>query len=125
MNYKVTFLSLFLITLLMTACGPTYITKNEYMPPTNPAATPCLQRCEVKRNGCQSSCNAKNQQCKNKAAQMAKKTLATQLTDYTQQLEIYSLEQGRYFSEKRERDYELKKLEMDYRNGQNKGRKHE
>ncbi len=118
MKYKTTFLStslaLFLISILVSACGPTYITKNEYVPPTNPAASSCLQRCDVKKNNCQNSCNTKNQICRNKAAQMATKTLPSALSEYTHQLEVYTAQQERYHAEKREREYELNKLEMDY-----------
>ena len=102
------------MALFISACGPTYVTKNEYAPPTNPAGVSCLQRCEVKRSSCQNSCNHKNQICRNKAAQKAKQTLPAQLSEYTNQLETYTVEQDRYHAKTRERRYELKQLEMDY-----------
>ncbi len=45
---------------------------------------------------------------------MANKTLPAALSEYTHQLETYTAQQERYYAEKREREYELKNLEMDY-----------
>lgn len=114
MNYKITILSFFLIVPFLSACGPSYTTKNEYVPPTSTAALSCLQSCDVKRNSCQNTCNIKSQVCKNKAAQTARMTLPARLTDYTHQLELYTAEQDRYYTDKRDRKRELERLEMDY-----------
>lgn len=114
MHKRLSLLSILIITLSLNACGPSYITKNEYVPPANPAASSCLQRCEIKQSQCQNTCNTKNQICKNNAAAKARQTLPTALTEYTQKLEIYTVEQERYFAEKRERKSEIKRLEMDY-----------
>lgn len=120
MNDKATFrviislLIFFFISVIISACGPTYIIKNEYVPPTHPTASSCLQRCEVKKNSCQHSCNTTNLICKNNAAQKAINALPVRLSEYTHQLEIYTTERDRYHSEKRDREYDLKKLKMDY-----------
>jgi len=68
---KYLFLSLSFI-LFITGCAPEYMVKNIYIPPIGKKAKVCIDKCEQKRDICQSRCNTQYNECLNRAFNRAK-----------------------------------------------------
>ena len=57
-------LSLLLVTLMLSACGPIYQTRYSYFPPTATKGKMCINQCLLNSQQCGNDCNTQQNSCK-------------------------------------------------------------
>lgn len=61
----------FLLTCLLTACGPMYNTEYSYIPPKSDMSKMCTAQCVQSKNSCEQTCRSDNDNCRFRAQQTA------------------------------------------------------
>lgn len=70
------------IALFFVGCGPRYVIKNEYIPPSLASSSKCLEHCSFVRQGCQAQCQQNYQYCLDDAYDKAKAVEISELRAY-------------------------------------------
>ncbi|MDM8545607.1 hypothetical protein [Candidatus Venteria ishoeyi] len=76
-----------LLSLLLTACGPTYKTDVQYIPPGDVRGKNCALDCQEQKSSCQYSCDRAYDDCMEKARMQAKINYLEAQEDYLQRKE--------------------------------------
>lgn len=91
MQAEVVMLRLLLMGLLLflTGCAPRYVIQNEYITSASASFAPCVERCSVSQQTCQTQCQQRYQLCLDEAYAKAKAV-------EQEELKAYEHEYGRY-----------------------------
>jgi len=96
-----------LSALLFSGCGPRYVIKNQYIPPTQTNSQKCLNQCAQARGACQAQCQQRYQYCLDDAYGKAKAVEQEELRAYDMAYMRYQMDftQFRHRLHTWERDY--------------------
>lgn len=95
------------IVFLFTGCGPRYVIKNQYIPPTRAISPTCLSNCELVRQTCQSQCQQNYQFCLDDAYAKAQHILVEEEA-------LYRIAHGRYMLDFSHFQHRMRSWERDY-----------
>lgn len=100
------FLAMVLMVFL-TGCGPRYVVKNHYIPPTQSNAQQCLNQCSQARQQCQGICQQNYQYCLDDAYAKAKAVEIDELRAYDMAYLRYTMDVSHF-------QHQFRKWERDY-----------
>ena len=84
------------LVLLLGGCGPRYVIKNQYIPPTASQAQSCLNHCTLLRQCCQNQCQKDYQYCLDEAYGKAKVVEAEELRSFERAYGHYDMDRMSY-----------------------------
>lgn len=95
------------VMLLLVGCGPRYVIKNQYIPPTHNISPKCLDNCALVRQTCQVQCQQNYQFCLDDAYAKSKAILIQEESAYNVAYSHYMLDFSHFQHQMRswERDY--------------------
>jgi hypothetical protein len=82
-------LMIFIMSFLLSSCGPRYKIAYDYKPPANRAGVSCLSGCQKQLQQCNNGCRLQFQRCGLKAARQAKINMPGLKAAYPVQLEAW------------------------------------
>ena len=96
-----------LMALLLSGCGPRYVIKNQYIPPTQVNSQKCLDTCALSRQACQAQCQQRYQYCLDDAYAKAKAVEVDEMRAYDMAYARYMMDLSHFQMRMREwdRDY--------------------
>lgn len=98
---------LLVLVLLLGGCGPRYVIKNQYIPPTASQAQSCLNHCTLLRQSCQNQCQKDYQYCLDEAYSKAKVVEVEELRSFERAYGHYDMDRMRY-------EHDVRRWQRDY-----------
>lgn len=104
------------VALLCVGCGPRYVVKNNYIPPTSGNAKECLSICEQSSQLCQKSCQSRYQICLDSAMIKAQEIEQRERKEYDIAYQRYQMDYMIYQREfhRWKRDYNNYSRDLSY-----------